>query len=64
MSKTWKELEAENVKRCCAIFKNGHRCRRRVTAPEASWCEKHGRIIKPYEDHFKEVLKMEGRYNA
>lgn len=30
MAKTWKELEAEGVKRCCAMFKSGKRCARRA----------------------------------
>lgn len=45
--KTWRDLEAAGVKRCCAIFTSGNRCRRRaVEAFEGSWCAKHGPIIK------------------
>lgn len=55
-TKTWRELEAEGVKRCCAVFNNGKRCRRRVSEPFDSWCSKHGPVIKAHEDHFRRVL--------
>jgi hypothetical protein len=43
---TWAELEAQGVKRCCAMFKNGKRCRRRASEQfDGSWCSKHGPYI-------------------
>jgi hypothetical protein len=54
--KLWSELEAEGIKRCCAHFTNGTRCRHRaVEAYQFSWCAKHGPVIKAHENHFKRV---------
>ena len=45
--KTWRELEAEGVKRCCAMFNDGTRCRRRAVVEwNHDWCAKHGPIIE------------------
>jgi len=47
MTKTWKQLEAEGVRRCCVMFASGKRCRRRASAAfEGSWCAKHGPLMK------------------
>jgi hypothetical protein len=54
---TWRELEAQGVKRCCAMFTNGNRCRRRANA-EGSWCDKHGPVIKMHEDHAKMAMAL------
>jgi len=43
---TWAELERQGVKRCCAMFTSGKRCRRRANA-KGSWCDKHAAIIEP-----------------
>ena len=40
IAKTWRELKAEGVKRCCATFTNGKRCRRRSVNDEY-YCERH-----------------------
>jgi hypothetical protein len=49
MSKTWKELKAEGVRRCCAMYVSGAQCRRRASeAFEAAWCDKHGPIIEKH----------------
>jgi hypothetical protein len=42
--KTWRELESEGVRRCCAMFISGGRCRRR--AVDGAWCKKHGSIMQ------------------
>lgn len=48
---TWRELEAQGVKRCNAMFTSGKRCRRRASdAFDHSWCNKHGPIIKAHTD--------------
>jgi hypothetical protein len=54
LTKKWRELEAEGVRRCCAVFTNGKRCRRRAAGPEAAWCEQHGPIM---EGHKQQALK-------
>ena len=55
---TWKELEAQGVKRCCAMFTSGKQCRRRASeAFEASWCEKHGPVMKAHTAHHLEVVE-------
>lgn len=43
---TWKELEAQGVKRCCAIFTSGKQCRCRTNGT-SSWCDKHAAVIEP-----------------
>jgi hypothetical protein len=56
--KTWGQLEAEGVRRCCCMFKNGKRCRRRAFATfDNSWCEKHGPLMRAYQAHHKAVLE-------
>ena len=50
----WSELKALGVRRCCVMFNNGRRCRRRVEADSisdipyaeqaggsTSWCDRH-----------------------
>jgi hypothetical protein len=40
----WAELKQQGVRRCCACFKSGGRCRRR--AEEGTYyCKKHGPVI-------------------
>jgi hypothetical protein len=63
--KTWRELEAEGVRRCCATFTSGKRCRRRASAAfESNWCDKCGPVIKAHEDHFKRVSEQMKRRAA
>jgi len=52
MAKTWKELEAEGVKRCCAVLRNrktgkAHRCKRR--ASKGGFCDTHRPTMEAYE---------------
>ena len=45
---TWKELKAQGIARCCAVFTNGKQCRRRAAADGSDWagfCTKHGATI-------------------
>jgi hypothetical protein len=57
--KTWRELEAEGVKRCCVMFKDGHRCRRRAVVD--GWCAKHGPIMEQITaEHMKLVRQDAG----
>ena len=49
MAKTWRELEAEGVKRCCATFTSGKRCRRRA-AEDSSWCQKHQWVARSIQN--------------
>lgn len=55
---TWKELKAQGVIRCCAMFRNGKQCRRRA-AEGSSWCDKHGPVIEAKVDYFM-ALAREG----
>jgi len=44
---TWKELEAQGVRRCCAMFTTGKQCARRAEKRHGfSWCAKHGPILE------------------
>jgi len=60
--KTWKDLKAEGVRRCCACFKSGGRCKSRVAADvegaapdaDASFCAKHG---EQYHRQTQAILK-------
>lgn len=59
-TKTWRELEAEGIKRCCAIFTNGKRCRRRADPQfKSSWCSKHGPVIKGHTDFALKAIKQQ-----
>lgn len=41
----WKDLEAQGVRRCCAMFKNGKRCcRRQNPVGSSSYCQQHAWI--------------------
>jgi hypothetical protein len=61
---TWRELEAQGVKRCCATFTNGKRCRRRaVEAFEWLWCAKHGPTMQAHIKHAIEAMKSNGNDN-
>jgi hypothetical protein len=56
--KTWRELEAEGIKRCCAMFTNGNRCQRRaIEAFDFSWCGKHGPTMKLHIDRVNVLMK-------
>jgi hypothetical protein len=60
MTQTWRELEEQGVKRCCGIFTNGMRCRKRAVEKfEFSWCDKHGPIIKAETDFALKTIKQE-----
>ena len=62
MSKTWKELEAEGVKRCCACFKGGGQCRRRaVKEYDFDWCAKHGPFMEAETKRLVAILKKESQ---
>ena len=55
----WHELEAQGVKRCCGIFNDGRRCRRRANTEGrwgGQWCDKHGPIIKSYTEHALAIM--------
>jgi hypothetical protein len=57
---TWRELEAQGVKRCCAMFKDGKRCRRRVLAGVYdSWCGKHGAIMEAHIKHANSAIRAQ-----
>jgi hypothetical protein len=58
--KTWRELKAEGVKRCNAMFKDGRQCRRRANA-DGSWCGKHAPIMRRIEEAENEMLQKEYR---
>jgi hypothetical protein len=36
----WKDLEAAGVRRCCAHYSSGRRCRRRAVE-NTGWCKRH-----------------------
>jgi hypothetical protein len=62
MIATWRELEAQGVKRCCAMFTNGGRCRRRaVEAWDYDYCAKHGPIITVLTAKHMAVIKRRKR---
>jgi len=53
----WSELEKRGVKRCCAMFTDGSRCRRRASdAFDGSWCIRHGPAIKRAEDFARKAM--------
>lgn len=53
--KTWKELEASGVQRCCAMFVGGGRCKRRAVANH--FCAKHGPIIEKATSEHMDAIK-------
>ena len=64
--KTWGELEAEGVRRCCAIFTSGKRCRRRAVEQFSSsgpgggqWCSKHGPLMKEQTDFALKAIEQQ-----
>jgi hypothetical protein len=62
--KTWRELEAEGVRRCCVMFTNGRRCRRRAVSSDAfqgNWCAKHGPIMKAHTDQALAAINEQRR---
>ena len=55
---TWRELEAQGIKRCCAMFNNGKRCRKRAVPEfDCSWCAKHGPVIKGHTDFALKAMR-------
>lgn len=60
--KTWRELEAEGVKRCCAMFNNGKQCRRR--AVRDGWCGKHGPVMERITKETNDMLERTKGGNA
>ena len=61
--KTWRELEAEGVRRCCARFNNGVRCTSRSVGT-SSWCSKHSWITQAAKDLRKTRDDAERRHNG
>lgn len=57
----WSELKAQGVSRCCVMFKDGSRCRRRAitTGFEGTWCAKHGPIMQRHTDAAIKALKTQ-----
>ena len=60
----WKELEQQGIKRCCVMFSDGSRCRRRALICEAgpsggNWCAKHGPEMKRHTDYLMKVINTE-----
>ena len=56
----WGELESQGVRRCCAMFKDGTRCRARsVEQFEWSWCAKHGQLMKAAIDQAYAAMRKE-----
>jgi hypothetical protein len=65
VKKTWRELEAEGVRRCCAHFTSGKQCRRRASEKfEFSWCEKHGPIFERIDREHAAMMKRTRGGNA
>jgi len=52
---TWKELTAEGVKRCCAMYTNGKRCRARADRP-SNWCKRHRGTFDAVKEWNKALL--------
>jgi len=55
---TWKELEAQGIKRCCAMYENRttgktRQCRRRANAA-GSWCDPCARKIEPLVERYSD----------
>jgi hypothetical protein len=62
---TWKELEAQGVRRCSVHFKTGKQCRCRASEKfEWSWCEKHGPTMQAYTDYASRVLAAQARKDS
>ena len=58
MTNKWRDLEAQGVKRCCGIFTDGTRCRRRAVQEWGrSWCAKHGPIVKLHTDYANKAMQ-------
>jgi hypothetical protein len=61
-AQSWAVLTAQGVKRCCATFTNGKRCRRRASeAFEFSWCDIHGPAIKRHTDYANAAIAAQKR---
>ena len=56
--KTWGELKAEGITRCCATFSSGKQCRRRAIANEGC-CKKHIGIFKALREVNESALEEE-----
>ena len=58
MKKTWRQLKAEGVTRCCATFTSGKQCRRRAITGE-NWCKNHINFFRTLQEINKEAIKQE-----
>ena len=56
--KTWRQLKAEGVTRCCATFTSGKQCRRRAITGE-NWCKNHISLFRTLQEINKEAIKQE-----
>lgn len=63
-AKTWKQLEAEGVRRCCVHFNSGARCRARAVRDSRglySWCAKHGPVMDATFKRHMEVVQRDAQ---
>jgi len=63
---TWAELERQGIKRCCVMFSDGTRCRRRaaetIAGPSGGdWCAKHAPIMKAHTDYANAAIAAQKR---
>lgn len=64
---TWKELEAQGVKRCCITYSNRRtgkhrRCRNRANAA-GSWCDKHAPMMAKVDEWNRQAIEAERNHN-
>jgi hypothetical protein len=61
-AKTWKQLKPEGETRCCATFKDGTQCRRRVSRENVAkydyFCNKHLPLMKAWEKFNLELIEV------
>jgi hypothetical protein len=55
---TWKELKAQGVRRCCAVFKSGKQCARRQHN-NSGWCSKHGPAMTTLIAKHVKIIRQE-----
>jgi hypothetical protein len=64
--KTWAQLQAEGVKRCCAMFNGGRQCSRRAVTDDGdgiiSWCTKHGKVFTGVRARNDAAIEAERNY--
>ena len=59
---TWAELERQGVKRCCVMFSDGTRCRRRASEAFGwSWCDRHGPEMEAHTKWHMKVVEDQKR---